>query len=183
MFLMFANPCKGTNIVLKFAAEKKVQIKNIMKYIVRALKYFVHLTVLLALLIVILALMGLVPGDIDRIFINGTQSIGQMALIVALFAIVYPRLGYTTRNVYIKGSSEEIEPRLDGFMRSRHYVLVKKDEDKLLYRKASVPERILKMGEDTVTFTRVINGYALEGSTKDVVRLDTGLTQFFESEQ
>ncbi len=151
-----------------------------MKYIIRALKYFVHLTILLALLIAILVLIGLVPKDINRIFINGTESIWQMALIVAIFAVVYPRIGYTTRNVYIKGSNEEIEPRLDGFMRSRRYVLVKKTEDKLLYRKASVLERIFKMGEDTVTFTRVINGYSLEGSTKDVVRLDTGLTQLFE---
>lgn len=154
-----------------------------MKYIIRALKYFVHLTILLALLIAILVLIGLVPKDINRIFINGTESIWQMALIVALFAVVYPRIGYTTRNVYIKGSNEEIEPRLNGFMRSRRYVLVKKTEDKLLYRKASVLERIFKMGEDTVTFTRVINGYSLEGSTKDVVRLDTGLTQLFESVQ
>lgn len=151
-----------------------------MKYLIRALKYFVHLTILLALLIAILVLIGLVPKDINRIFINGTESIWQMALIVAIFAVVYPRIGYTTRNVYIKGSNEEIEPRLDGFMRSRRYVLVKKTEDKLLYRKASVLERIFKMGEDTVTFTRVINGYSLEGSTKDVVRLDTGLTQLFE---
>ncbi len=151
-----------------------------MKYIIRALKYFVHLTILLALLIAILVLIGLVPKDINRIFINGTESIWQMALIVAIFAVVYPRIGYTTRNVYIKGSNEEIEPRLDGFMRSRRYVLMKKTEDKLLYRKASVLERIFKMGEDTVTFTRVINGYSLEGSTKDVVRLDTGLTQLFE---
>ena len=36
------------------------------------------------------------------------------------------------------------------------------------------------MGEDTITFTRNIGGYSLEGRTKEIVRLDTGLTQRFD---
>ncbi len=154
-----------------------------MKYIIRALKYFVYLLILLTLFVLILAIAGFIPKDINLMFVHGAASIPQMLVIVAVFAAVYPRLGYTTRNVRVLGSSEEIEPKLDEFMHSHHYVLVKKEGEDLVYRKASTLERISKMWEDSVSFKRVVGGYTIEGRSKDIVRLDTGLTQFFEPEQ
>ena len=39
------------------------------------------------------------------------------------------------------------------------------------------------MGEDKIYFKKILNGYAMEGITKDVVRIDTGLTHFLDPEQ
>ena len=66
-----------------------------MRYLVRALKYFVYLSIMLVLFIVVLCLLGVIPSDIDLIFINGTKSLPQMALIVAVFAAIYPKVGFT----------------------------------------------------------------------------------------
>ncbi len=154
-----------------------------MKYIIRALKYFVYLTILLTIFVVILAVAGFIPKDINQMFVHGTASIPQMLGIVAVFAAVYPRIGFNTADVRILGSSEEIEPKLDEFMHTRRYVLVKKNGEDLVYRRASTLDRISRMWEDAITFKKTFNGYAIEGRTKDIVRLDTGLTQFFEPTQ
>lgn len=150
-----------------------------MKYFIRAVKYFVYLSVLLVLFIYILKVAGLISGSIDDMFINGTKSIPMMALIVAVFAAIYPQLGFSSRNVPIRGPFSEIEPKITDFMHRRGYILTKKDGENLVYRKSSGFDRIIKMWEDKITFTRTLGGFSIEGLTKEIVRIDTGLAQLF----
>ena len=151
-----------------------------MKYILRSIKYFVYLAIMLAIFIAALLALGFIEGPIDNIFKNGADSIWQMALIVAAFAAVYPMLGYGKRNVRIWGEPEQIWPEIVDFMNGRGYILTQGDAQNAKFRLASKLKRILRMGEDTISCTRTIGGYTLEGRTKEIVRLDTGLTQKFE---
>ena len=152
-----------------------------MKYLVRSLKYFVYLSIVLVLFISILVALGFVEGSIDQIFRHGMDSLWQMAIIVAVFAGVYPMIGYGKRNVRISGNPEENWEEVVKFMAERGYVLVEGDFAGAKFRRASMVSRVLKMWEDAVVFTPTFGGYALEGITKDIVRLDTGLTQRFDS--
>ena len=79
-----------------------------MKYLLRSIKYFIYLAVMLAIFIAALLALGFIEGPIDNIFKNGADSIWQMALIVAAFAAVYPMLGYGKRNVRIYGEPEQV---------------------------------------------------------------------------
>ena len=151
-----------------------------MKYILRSIKYFVYLAIMLAIFIAALLALGFIEGPIDNIFKNGADSIWQMALIVAAFAAVYPMLGYAKRNVRIWGEPEQVWPEIVAFMNGRGYILAEGNAQNAKFRLASKLKRILRMGEDTISFTRTIGGYTLEGRTKEIVRLDTGLTQKYE---
>ena len=151
-----------------------------MKYILRSIKYFIYLAIMLAIFIAELLALGFIEGPIDNIFKNGADSIWQMALIVAAFAAVYPMLGYGKRNVRIYGEPEQVWPEIVEFMNGRGYILTEGDAQSAKFRLASKLKRIMSMGEDTITFTRNIGGYSLEGRTKEIVRLDTGLTQRFD---
>ena len=151
-----------------------------MKYLLRSIKYFIYLAVMLAIFIAALLALGFIEGPIDNIFKNGADSIWQMALIVAAFAAVYPMLGYGKRNVRIYGEPEQVWPEIVEFMKGRGYILTEGDAQGAKFRLASKLSRVMRMGEDTITFTRNIGGYSLEGWTKEIVRLDTGLTQRFD---
>ena len=151
-----------------------------MKYLLRSIKYFIYLSVMLAIFIAALLALGFIEGPIDNIFKNGADSIWQMALIVAAFAAVYPMLGYGKRNVRIYGEPEQVWPEIVEFMNGRGYILTEGDAQGAKFRLASNLGRVMRMGEDTITFTRNIGGYSLEGRTKEIVRLDTGLTQRFD---
>ena len=151
-----------------------------MKYLLRSIKYFIYLAVMLTIFIAALLALGFIEGPIDNIFKNGADSIWQMALIVLAFAAVYPMLGYGKRNVRIYGEPEQVWPEIVEFMNGRGYIRTEGDAEGAKFRLASNLGRVMRMGEDTITFTRNIGGYSLEGRTKEIVRLDTGLTQRFD---
>ena len=81
-----------------------------MKYIIRSLKYYCYLIVLLTLIILALVLTGFVEADLSQMFVNGYDSLWQIALIMLAFAAIYPRFGFTKRTVHLYGSPEELRP-------------------------------------------------------------------------
>lgn len=142
-----------------------------MKYIIRSLKYFVKLTLILAAVIFIMVQMKLVEGNLDTMFVNGKDSLWQIALMLLAFSAVYPRFGYCTREVVLPGSTEEILPQVKKVMKAQEYKLQSEDGEDFVYCKRSIAIRILKMGEDTITLKRTMSGYNIEGISKDVMRL------------
>lgn len=147
-----------------------------MKYLKRAAKYFVYLLVILFLIITALVAFKVVDADIRTMFVNGYDSLWQIALIMAALAAVYPRFGFSSRSVMIPGSNEEILPTVKEVMDNHGYKLTGQDADgNLKFRKRAPLTRMFKMGEDTLTFTRTGTGYQIEGITKDLVRIVSSL--------
>ena len=81
-----------------------------MKYIIRSLKYFCYLICILVLIILALVLTGFVEADLSKMFVNGYDSLWQIALIMLVFAIIYPRFGFSSRTAHLFGPAEEIRP-------------------------------------------------------------------------
>ena len=151
-----------------------------MKYLIRSLKYFLQLTVLLVIFVAAIYLITANGAPLESLFKNGYNSIWSMLLIVAILAAVYPRFGYGKRRIRVSGSADEIIPKIEAHMNARGYELVSRDaEDNLVFRQASVLGRLSKMFDD-VYFTRALSGYEMEGRLKDIVRLDTAFYQIFQ---
>lgn len=151
-----------------------------MRYLIRSVKYFFQLIVVLTLFIVILALLHVVESDPSRIFVNGLDSLWQIALIVAVFAAIYPKFGYSSRRIYMNGSFEQIFPALEEEMQNRGYRLEKRTGEDLTFRMRSTTARISRLGEDRITMTRTLNGWNIEGPGKDVIRIVNGINSRFQ---
>ena len=148
-----------------------------MRYLIRSVKYFVQLMVILSLIIAILIVAKVVDADISRIFVNGYDSLWQIALLMAVFAAIYPRFGYARRQAIVPGSDEETAPLLERVMSAHGYEKENRTDGVLAYRKRSAGDRLLRLLEDRITVTRFVSGYELEGSNKDVVRLINALRE------
>ena len=146
-----------------------------MKYLVRALKYFFYLAIILILVIVALILLGMVETDIDAMFVHGSRSLWQMAGILVIFAAIYPKFGFTRRMVHLGGAYEDTRSDVIKVMQARGYVLISEQDNVLRFRPRSVPARVLKMLEDTITLSWTFGGYEIEGLTRDVARLHPAL--------
>lgn len=146
-----------------------------MKYLVRSLKQFVYLTFILCLIIFILVKAHLVEANLSKMFVNGYDSLWQIALIIAVFAGIYPKLGYSSREVRMCGSDEEIRPVLLEVMDNHGYKLEKEEDGKLSFIKRAPLARLAKLWEDRITVTRSISGCSVEGITKDIVRIASAL--------
>ena len=146
-----------------------------MKYIVRALKYFVQLLVILSLIIAILMVAKVVDTDISQLFVNGYDSLWQIALLMAAFAAMYPRLGYARREAVVPGSDEEVYPVLDRVMSAHGYSREQRSDGAVAYRKTSFGDRLTRLWEDRITVTRIATGFEFEGLNRDAVRLVNAL--------
>ena len=146
-----------------------------MRYLIRAAKYFVQLLVILSLIIAILIVAKVVEADISQIFVNGYDSLWQIALLMAVFAAIYPRFGYAKRQAIVPGSDEEALPELERVMTALGYEREQRTDGVLAYRKRSAGDRLMRLWEDRITVTRFISGFELEGPNKDVVRVINAL--------
>ncbi len=142
-----------------------------MRYIIRALKYFLYIVVLLSIFIFILVLLKLVDPDISKMFRNGYQSLWQIAAMFGAVAAIYPLFGYIRRGVIMRGEYKEIAPIVKDVMSSRGYVLEKEEGEGMTFRTKSVAAKIMKVFEDRISFERTVNGFYVEGLRRDVVPL------------
>ena len=149
---------------------------TVMRYFIRSVKYFVQLMVILALIIAILIVAKVVDSDISKIFVNGYDSLWQIALLMAAFAAIYPRLGYARREALVPGSDEETGPLLHQVMYAHGYAEESSADPQVrIYRKRAVADRLTRLWEDRISVRRCATGYELEGINKDVVRLCNAL--------
>lgn len=146
-----------------------------MKYLVRAIKYFIYLMIILCLIIAILILTKMVDSDISKIFINGYDSLWQIALMMAVFALIYPKLGFSSRLAHLYGSIDELKPDILRVMDVLSYKVEKEEQGSISFVKNSPFSRLMKMYEDRITISSSAAGLEVEGLTKDVVRIISGL--------
>lgn len=153
-----------------------------MKYLVRAIKYFAYLAIILCIFIVLLSLFGVVGTNVNDIFRDGVDSLWKIACIIAVFSAIYPYLGFGRRNAFVPGAYEEIRGGVVDVMHQRGYVLEDESGENLKFRLQSPVMRLTRMLEDRVTFTRTATGFELEGPVKDLVRIVSALETRFRPE-
>ena len=153
-----------------------------MKYVVRAIKYFIWFALILTLTMVIMAALGLVDPKPELMFREGMKSVWQIAILFAVLAFVYPMTGFRKQDAIIPGDYSQIRDKVVNFMESRGYGLETEEGEDMTFRLNSKIGRAMKMFEDRVTFTRSAQGFRLEGLRKEIVRLISGLEYIFRNE-
>lgn len=151
-----------------------------MKYIIRAVKYFLYLTIIFSAVIWVFACYtnkSLIykPEDFASSLVHGWNSVWMILGVFALVSCLYPMLGYMKRPLDCGGSIAELRDNLDDFMQSRGYVFEKQDEEKVCYRLGSGTGRAARSWEDRISIFQSASGLVMEGLRKDVTRLANGL--------
>ncbi len=146
-----------------------------MKYIVRALKYFVYISLIVTIIMLILVALKLVSPDVNVMFREGWGSILKIAVMFLAVSAIYPKFGYTKRGVRITGSYSEIRDGVVAFMEERGYELETEEGENMTFRLRNKFNRAARTWEDRITLTRELAGFYMEGISKDVARLASGL--------
>ena len=102
-----------------------MQMKTVMKYFLRAVKYFIYLSVLIVIIMALLVLIKVVEPDIGSMFRNGYDALWQIAILFAAVSAIYPRIGYVTRDAAMSGSWDETRGEIKKFMENHYYSLEK----------------------------------------------------------
>jgi hypothetical protein len=150
-----------------------------MTYFRRALKYFIQITLLLAIILGALMATGLVSTQVDVAFQHGWKSVWWILALFAVMSAVYPIFGYQKRKVYLKGDPAEARGGIIEAMQRRGYVLESEQEGALKFHLTAPVNRAARLWEDTITLTPVLGGWEAEGLSRDLVRVVSTLEHHF----
>ena len=146
-----------------------------MKYFVRAIKYFIYLSVLLVIILTLLVLIRAVEPDIETMFRNGYDALWQIALLFAVLAAIYPKVGYVSRLAGMQGGWDDFRGDIKKYMENHYYSLEKAKPGMMTFRHDGTVSRLSRMFEDRITITATEGGVTVEGLRKDVLRIASGL--------
>ena len=153
-----------------------------MTYLRRALKYFIQMTLIVAVIILALMWAGVVSWNLNVAFQNGIKSVWWILAIFAVISLAYPYFGYQKRKINVKGDPALAKPGLIEAMKGRGYELASEDADGVLkFRLSSPVNRIPRMWEDTITLSPVLGGWEVEGLTRDLVRVIGSIDYYFRN--
>lgn len=150
-----------------------------MRYLIRALKYFVYFGLMLIVIMVVLyALRMTDPQAKDfasMFFKDGYDSLKLIALVFAAVSAVYPLIGFASLKAIVPGEYAEIRPLVVEYMEDRGYVLEREDGENLSFRARSLARKITRMYEDRIELERDFTGFTVKGKRSDIVRIIHGL--------
>ncbi len=142
-----------------------------MKYLVRAVKYFIFICLFVAFVLLLLVLIGAVSSDIDVMFDQGWVSVAKIAAMFAVVAAIYPRFGYRRQMAHVLGELDGLRDGVVKCMEERGYVLESEDGETMTFRSRSTLNRIFRLGEDRITVTKTLGGFEVEGLARDIIRV------------
>lgn len=146
-----------------------------MRYIVRAVKYFIYFCIVLAIMTGVLILTGAAEANIETLFRGGYDALWKIAILFAVISAVYPKVGFIKREAPVPGSWDELKTDIRRYMEENHYEFEKEDEGSISFRHKGFTSRLSRMFEDRIVITPAFGGVTVDGPRKDVMRVATGI--------
>jgi hypothetical protein len=152
-----------------------------MTYLRRAVKYFVQMTLIVAVILLVLMWAGVVSWDLNVAFQYGMKSVWWILAIFAVISLAYPYFGYQKRKINVNGDPALAKDGIVEAMKGRGYVLASDADGVLKFHLSSPLNRIPRMWEDTITLSPVLGGWEVEGLTRDLVRVIGSIDYYFRN--
>jgi len=152
-----------------------------MTYLRRALKYFIQITLLFAVIIGILMATGMVSRDVAVAFQHGWTSVWWILALFAVMALAYPFFGYQKRKINAAGDPADYKEGIVRALDARGYVLEDDRDGVLTFRLSSGLNRAARMWEDRITLSPILGGFQAEGLSRDLVRVISSIEHQFRN--
>ena len=151
-------------------------------YLRRALKYFIQITIIFAVIIGILMLTNMASKDINTAFRHGWQSVQMILGAFAVMSLIYPLFGYGKRQIHAEGDPADHWKTIEETMDLRGYVPAgEAPEGGRKFQLKSTVNRVARLWEDTITINPVLGGFQAEGLNRDLVRVVMALDRKLNS--
>ena len=149
----------------------------------RALKYFIQITLIFAVIIGALMLTNMASRDINTAFRHGWQSVEMILAAFAVMSLIYPFFGYGKRQINAAGDPADHWKTIEETMDIRGYTPAgETPEGGRKFKLKNGVNRVARLWEDTITINPVLGGFQAEGLNRDLVRvvmaLDRKLNQY-----
>lgn len=144
-----------------------------MRYLLRAVKYFIQINIILFVIMTALVLTGFVDKDVNVMFSHGWTSVYMIIGFFATVSAFYPLFGY--KRYRIEGPEDKLLEVMDGYLEEKGYRKECSEDEKKTYRARSFANRLFRLFEDRVSFEKDFGSWYIEGAARDIVRIKSGL--------
>jgi len=152
-----------------------------MRYTLRAVKYFIKLSILLAVIFMLMVVSGTAGFSTDDFFCEFFSSLrGRLfSAVLVLWCIIYPKIEYVSREIGGVRVDED-RPKIIAAFEAAGLRLESRSDTRLVFRAASAFRRALHLWEDAVTVSRTEHGIAVEGNRKAVAEAEFRIKLYTE---
>ena len=150
-------------------------------YLMRALKYFLRLAIIIAVVLAVLAASGMLATRgaevLTALFVSWRGAV--LLGVIVLLAVLYPSISFTT--VRVRGSLETNRDDVINSFATYGYSLAREDEHGMTFRANSFVRRLAWQFDDAVTVSSTDSGKYLKisGTKKIVPRVEVRLNAFW----
>lgn len=148
-------------------------------YIIRALKYFVALVVLCALMMTLMIWTGYsaltAEQTLELLF---TDRFLMLGIAIVGLSLTYPKFGFIERSV--EGSITTHRQQVVTAFEMNGFKLVGEQQGKLIFRGDGLLKRLSLLFEDEITVTEQGNAIHIEGIRRGVARVIYRLESYIE---
>lgn len=152
-------------------------------YILHALKYFIRLLVLLAIIYLLLLLVGGAKVSAGQFVVELFKTTRGKLLLgaLAVLAAVYPLFGFVRRTVKLNlGYEEDREMVLNAFHAAGYSLREERQDGSLVFR-GSPMKKVVTVWDDKVTVTPGDNNIVLEGIRRETVQVEFRLNTYLHN--
>lgn len=155
---------------------------NIMKYVVRSLKYLVVLCVLYVALTYLMSFVEPSTATVWEQLLTHLNTRNGLYMVIAflLLAALYPKIGFMRSRIEdcdIVGD----RIRIDNAMRIFGFRVVEESGDRVVYRAEGIVHRLSLMFEDSIEVSAVEGGVELRGLRRSVARVALQLQSYINN--
>lgn len=151
-----------------------------MKYFVRALKYFLRLSVVCVVIIFVMHITEMSNYNTEEmLFVLTKTSQGWFLIGVTILAsALYPLFGFRTRS--IKYSIEKNRQQVLNALLSEGFVVKSETNSEMCFQAKSPMKRLMLMYEDEIKVTQSNENIDISGIGRVVVRVENRILNYIE---
>ncbi|GEM_PF-6282794 len=142
-----------------------------MNFLRRFLKFLVFFGISYILIFVLFVYMSPANNDVPLKEIIAMRFGLKSVVIIFVFSIIYPLLGFAKIRLYINGNWSANEEWIVPIIEECGYVKEQEDDKEIMYRKKNKFMRAINLGEDHLILDKTDNPLEFYGMRKEVKRL------------
>ena len=149
------------------------------RYLIRSVKYFVALCVLLVAVMALNRAMGstLTIRETFYVMFHTTRGL-LLPVVVVVLALCYPRFGFIVRRV--EGDTELDHEQIVNAFRSAGFSLRREEEGVLFFRADGFVQKLLLLWEDEIRVSQYGQWIELDGIRRGVARVQYRLDSYLQ---
>ena len=149
------------------------------RYLIRSVKYFVALCVLLVAIMALNRAMGstLTMRETFYVMFHTTRGL-LLPVVVVVLALCYPRFGFIVRRV--EGDTELDREQIVNAFRSAGFSLRREEEGTLFFRADGFVQKLLLLWEDEIRVSQYGQWIELDGIRRGVARVQYRLDSYLQ---